>query len=361
MSVGASMMCSFPILSITFTEIVSFTGAKIEQNLQNERMGRIDVFVIIVFSHTFTKIMLLDISFQFGDSYPQGDSSGLLTNLIGALIGATVALFVFYSKTSLDKRKEREQKKQNEINQLKYFASMIEQIIKYGEKQSEGYANLSQKIKSDPLSISALELFVATNLNRLIKDADHEKIFHAYLNQFGSDVERIKKFQKIYSDLDFLYEVNELAKSAQEKLALFLIEKLTIYKKIAEEDIFNYCHVLLIKIEKEEINYQKDSFYISIKEIFVKYRSNPSIQQTVYSLQENFIIPLRDKIVDDFLKLDEGIKIAGKCREATQLYNATKLKSESTALVFQNFHDQYTETAKRIRVNTIDLKEKYNM
>lgn len=127
----------------------------------------------------------------------------LLNAVLGAAIGSGVTIWSVYLTFRKDRKKERKDKEQFQIEKVRYFQSLVKSVLIKLKPQIEYYQDIYKKIIQNPLVLPSLDLEQLNDLERLVHKVNQEDYYHAYLGQFGVSEESIKEFRRIYMALDF--------------------------------------------------------------------------------------------------------------------------------------------------------------
>ena len=257
--------------------------------------------------------------------------NSVIQNAIGCGIGSFAAIFISWIiyKDSLKKGNSEKVKVKNEeeSNQLKAFAIMLDDSIKMIIKQSKSIKALIEKLKEGPVEFPLITVYPIGGIKRIIDTITVEKTGLAYVKHFPSE-NSLNEFIKILSIMDYLY-------SEFSGLPLF-IERATINhhnRKIEFSNIFEKCNMLVIDflLDEPKKNHRRDKVW-EIKNHFDNNRGEPSNLSSAYLL---FILPLNDLMIaflnegfkDDFNK--NLVLLTSKARDNYSDINAGYAKVES--------------------------------
>lgn len=253
--------------------------------------------------------------------------------------------FNYRNDKNKDRKKKTEQEKSDKNKKdaeskdtLIYFIAHIESVTEVVDLQITSYAEHSKRLKDQPLESHVLGMYVMEDLNRALFRLDHEKLFHAYLDHYGRDKERIKRFQNIFQELAYISKLCEHADKAQERHQEELIRNLTQYKDLSEEQIMTFATLVTNKIRYSKLDYANDNFYCLLNDSITKYHKDGPKIPSIHYMQEKFIEPLRNALMN-FRHIDAGVDILDNCRRATWLYNGTVRSSEMESDNFTAYHN----------------------
>ena len=293
--------------------------------------------------------MLLDIVFQSGEFYGQTASSSWITQY-GPLIAVASGFTLLFIQTWLGRWKERRQKKEEEKNSLTYFIALLGRVIKIVEKQLVSYEEHAVNINKEPFGRHLMQVYIAEDLNRIIRLLNDDKIFHAYIGKFGNGDQSILDFQNVVGQLDLIHAIYEQANTSQKNHLSDLIERLERYKDLSEEKVLNYSAGLANFIKQNDPEKAKsDPIYALLNESVGDYHKNAPKPLTIEYLQICFINPLKEKLVEKFRNNIEGMEIANNCRKATWLYNETISKSKVSSEEFKSHCNTFKDALETLK------------
>jgi hypothetical protein len=206
-------------------------------------------------------MMALDIFFQFGEFISHGSNVSVFSwwELIKALsfLSVPCAIYLYFKKRSDDKEEAEEKKRKENENDVKYFNTVIDDILKDIPSQINDYEKYADDLKREPYKTHALGIVSPENLNRIVNKFDQQQIFHSYINQFNEqDKDKaIKSFMELYKSLDTYLIIYNNAITVNEKLNEFVARKTNDeYLKIFTKNITSTLYKLHIDIEiKKEL------------------------------------------------------------------------------------------------------------
>jgi hypothetical protein len=307
-------------------------------------------------------ITLALFSINYGEFHNQGDGNFLvkmLPSIVGSLIGVGGSLILYYKKTKDDKinddAKALAEKTKIETNTLNYFIALVKSVLKISVQQADHYKAHADNLTNKPFEHHFLTTVIAEDINRVLHELEHERIFHSYLGKFGNDTARIEKFQKIFSRLDYIEAVYKDLLKIEEKLEEELLNKKIKYKELAEEDIRNFCGRLANAIKHSDPQYQQNPFYNLLNSSILSYHNNKPNPETLEYLQSGFIEPVKVAIVRQFMNIPEAVHIADTCRKATWLYSEIKMRSETLGKDFYRGETELKKVSEELKDLTSDL------
>jgi len=311
---------------------------------------------------------LIDFTFQSGEFAEA--SSGFVETFLGTLVGIGTPLAVFYLETKRDKKKtesektvkedeERKARDRRELDTLNYFAAGVEHAISYAEKQGQYYIEHANDLRTNPLENNLSRTIITLDLERSVNRFDHERIFHAYLSQFGNSLDQIKIFRSIYGKLDFLHAYRAEIISVQEHYLKNLHKRILKYKELVEEQIDAHCSVLANHIEHNDPHYSTNQFFISLNECLLNFHRSekPKNDQQggLYHIQGSLVEPLKSKLAERHLNIPAAVAILENCRRATWLLNETIAEVNSTADNFEEFGKELIKISGALKERAANL------
>lgn len=299
-------------------------------------------------------MLIINIVFQSGDFYNE-DTSSFLENLLGAFIGAGAALLVFYLESRRERNNRRNERIQSDTNTLNYFIALLKSVLKIAEKQSGYYKEHKDNLTNKPFEQHFLNTVIAEDVNRILHNFDHERVFHSYLARFNNDMSRIETFQKIFSRLDLIEAIYKDAIKIHEKLQEELMTSKLKYKDLAEEETKSYCAELINVIRQSDPNYADNPFWNLLNNAILDYHQNKPERETIEYMQSAFINPIKVAIISNFRHIPEAMIIANNCRKATWLYSEIKLRSETLGNDFDRANTSMSKTIEELRDFAKDL------
>ncbi len=183
-----------------------------ENQMQCLILGRGNICVI---GHN-NKNMVIDIIFQSGDFY--GEPSNimdfifqLISECVGAFIGAGFAVLLFYKQNRRDKVKEETNIKNKAEDDMNYISFLVEDVVSDQEKQNQKlvafFTTSSLKTTSQ---IKQLESIPMQNIIRLQRFLDEPDTYNSFMLVFGrKNKDNINKFKNITNSIDYLIKGNE--------------------------------------------------------------------------------------------------------------------------------------------------------
>ncbi len=260
--------------------------------------------------------------------------SGALPEMLGALIGAYAAIWIFFSQTKKEKKKERdrEEKELNEKNS--YLGSLLQSSINLAKKQNSGIKEFYEEIDSNPLDIPLVAIHPKQDLERLSKVIDNEDYYHAFLNKHGSNLENIKLYRRIAGAVDYLNsQINQMFE-VQDKGQKFDHER-----KIKYKELFDRARDYSAELGKQ---YQQSNppLHKFIGDVLLKYYNGLNNSFDLKYHQDNLVTPLKEGYVKHFINIPEVRQITNDLKNATLIYSEIITQNENHSNSFKEFHTQ---------------------
>lgn len=308
----------------------------------------------------------MDLIFQYGDFYLASENSSILEGLliasIGALIGAGLAalsaIYIFKKTLKAERDRDFELRNRRDKELLQYFSGLIWNIIGFADKQKSNYLKFAKDLKNKPFKHNHLLMVVNYDLKRVENKIDQNLIYHAYLNQIGAKNTDVGKFTKIYSNLDYIDSLIDLAMKENEN-GQKNIENISMrYKEIADILLRQAAHfsekIKLTSPEDDNINLMCRI----VDDVLSGYISNLKDPSDVVYYQGNLVVPLRDKLTSHLSEpnCEQIVKLA---REATVLYRDIQLNSDHLAKSFEHYSYELAKAGEELKDKSKELLKKF--
>lgn len=129
--------------------------------------------------------------------------------IIGAGIGVYGAWYFFRQTLENDKIKEEQKRKIYLLNRLKWTKELLKDVIKQANDQADKYIEQGNEIKANPYKIHFVQLLASNQMERL-QSIDSQDLFDAFIDQFGDNIETVKKYKDFLSKIDFISKSLEM-------------------------------------------------------------------------------------------------------------------------------------------------------
>ena len=291
----------------------------------------------------------MDIVFQFGEFWLEQNSS-FWVSLLGALIGAGVALLLFLLEGKRIRKNERQSLEKELLDLFDYLNELIKGIKTSTQKQATAFETHANNLKNTPYGLPLVEIQINQDLDRISNKMNLERLYQSYLLKNGNEEGSKKEFKKLISTIDHAKFIIDQAKSSQEKHFERQTSKLEEFKDLAEEQTLNQATLFADGIRASDPDFEHNAFYQTINECVSNYYTDQPDPITVEYLQSDFINPFKLLLVANFRHIGQGLYLADKCRKATWLFSEIKVNAESAA-------DEFTDYAKNLVEDLEELDE----
>lgn len=281
--------------------------------------------------------------------------SGALAEMIGALIGAGAAVWIFFRQTKKEKQKEndKEQKELNEKNH--YLGSLLQSSISLARVQNEGIKKFYEEINGNPLYIPLIPIVPNQDLEGLSQLIYNEGYYHAFLNKYGNGIENVKKYRHIASSINFLNSQIDQMFDMQDKKQKFDHERKKDYKALF--DRARDCTVeLWIRNEKSN-----PDLHESIGKILKKYYEELTGSCELECHQENLVEPLKNMLFDKFKNLPEVYKIFNDLKNATLIYSEIQTQNKNYSNDFKKIYSLINKAVDNLETNGSELIKEFKI
>lgn len=194
----------------------------------------------------------MDIIFQSGEFYSDSSFwSDLGVQVAGAVIGAIVAIYLFFRQFDTNKLLDENKKIEYDDDKLKYLSSSLESIIELIELQINGIEKFISEVSIDFVDVPLLSIYPTHDIDRLVNKINHEDYYHAFIRQNRDIKDATKRFKKIYSILDYLESVLKQMMQYLERERLHDYDRKVQFKKHVEDSEKYYF--VAIKATNDEL------------------------------------------------------------------------------------------------------------
>ena len=272
--------------------------------------------------------------------------SKLFLAILGPFIGVGGSLWLYYLKTRQDKGREEKFKIEENDDLLNYFSSLSNNLIYVFNIQAELIGEFANVKRTDPFRVeNEIKLKVNRDVER-IQELDQAKIIKAYNKRFGHNKNTLLKFTKIYSSLDYFYEIKnqlkELVKLDHE-ISIELSNKFASYASAVQMD----CADLVGKGRNNKLpnTSEYNTMWREISRIMVQYFDQfENGVTTIPQAKELFIDPIRTYLIDNFSNLSETEIIIKGCKRAGDQYKTIEQFQIGSAVKFLSIKERIEET-----------------
>lgn len=251
----------------------------------------------------------MDIVFQFGEFTGEDSSfwSDLLIQLSGAIIGAVVAVWLFFRQIKSQKDKEEADKIQLHKDRLQYLDFLLKDATLLIDRLVNSLELFSTSVKKDPSILPRLGMVSIDVFYRIGVKIDQEHYFHAYkaLSKNEDDV------SKMFSITDFYHGTLTDLRESYRKVADYDYERRKIFGQTIMQLVDSMANALkLLGKGKPEYDIVNDG-------IFMYYASlNPDPSDFI-SIRDNFLSPFSGRVVKykNTSELSDVITIVSKANK----------------------------------------------
>ncbi len=296
--------------------------------------------------------MFFDFIFQNGDFYYEQIHSSIW-DFLTTLGGIGIPVCLFYLGLRAQKKKENTQKEEKQYDRLRYFATLVENIITICDKQKENCKTFSSMFESNPIVFPELEIIIGTDIKRVVVSLNQEETYHAYLKRFGNDTKRINTFRQIYSYLDYVDKIYDEHLSMLDKYKIDFKNLNSKYKE-KSENLMDYIALLINRIKFNDPNYQENKFWNFINNLILNYYDKITEKNIQYDF-DSFINPLKHGIVNDFRDITESEEIMFNAKNTTYLYTDIVRLSNEISTNFIRYSDFFDDAYKKLKEFSDDL------
>ncbi|MGZ4072715.1 MAG: hypothetical protein ACXVDZ_04335 [Bacteroidia bacterium] len=251
---------------------------------------------------------------------------------------AYMAYYIFVKETKRDKTKEDERKKQDQIDKLFFFSTLVGNAIDSAVQQKDNIKEHIRNVKKDDVNFHIITWISVNDIRRITQELNLEEYLLAYTNYYDGDRKAtVKEFMNIISGIDYLQEVFEQIPNSLELAQKYDDERKTTIASLFAKS-YNLLGDLFIYLQQNS-----PSEYAILNEIMKKFHENkPDDLSKVEFYNEYFFIPINDFCVKN-LKPEEQIleqfkELAILTRDCKQTFNQIKFENNRiNAELFDDF------------------------
>ncbi len=275
----------------------------------------------------------MSIVFKLGEHYYEANEGSILIQFIlttfGAFLGFGFALLLYYINNRLDKKKQNNKQTVDNLNKIKYYKLLIENIIDDTKRQMSSLDKFNKEQAKDLLDIK-IPMKVPTNdIKRLI--TINKDIFEAFNDFNHQDDKWIENLRKMHTNIDFIEAtLSEISIITSRHLESCMRNIIDIKQKI--ELIPDRLSSFAFFLQKElgETRWQND-LYTFIDTEIKNYGELINQKADFNTFENEYLKPLIEKIMDNFKEepfLEEIIFLSKNSR-----VKMTDIKTEVTDLM----------------------------
>lgn len=294
--------------------------------------------------------MLLEI-IQQPNNFLEGFSSTLIATL--------TALFIFLLERRWEKKKDRQITREGHVNNMKYFHALIRGIVDFVREQKNGYHEHIERVLQNPTEYQAVPMVLPEDLYRLLNNNLHSPLFHSFLAIKENNQENVNAFTRLFSNLDYVKRLYEQANDNQKRYQENIHSAKVGYRDLVQDKIMRDSASHLAIMRQALPNAEQDPLYQIINNIFIAYYANRPGHITIQYLQENFVVLLRDRIIENDIHTETTIHLTELCRQATFMYNDIIFQSTTIANDFRAHEQSFAEVEEIIIPYVESLRVEY--
>lgn len=264
--------------------------------------------------------------------------------IVSALIGAGVALLVFYFTIQNDKRKEK--KKQEEIYNIKieYLRSLIPKTREFAEGTIEELNSTINKIFENNIDLFPLNYVVNSSLDRMKEILKDEGYFSAYIHTFGKD--KIKEYNNLSDIVEFFISQTKQVHIEDNNTFERDIARKEKFFNLTEEILSETSYILktdlLSETDKQTINTSLVDFYAQHPESFTN--------KITYGYRFKYIRQLLEFFSANYSSVISLHPYFSKIKQASKLFK-----------LIQTYNDEHAKYLAMIRATLKEAIEEYDL
>jgi hypothetical protein len=290
----------------------------------------------------------MDIIFQSGEFYSDSSFwSDLIIQVVGAVIGAFVAIYLFFRQLNTNKISEESKKFEYEVDKLKYLATSLDSIIGLIQLQIEGIENFIEEVSKNYIDVPLLSIYSTHDIDRLVNKINHEDYYHAFIRQ-NRDIENAaKRFKKIYSVLDYFESVLNQMMQYLERERLHDYDRKVQFKKHVEDSEKYYFSALNSSND--------DSLKRELNELIIHYMERRDVKADDLTIPKSEFLDPAISIMVQFMKTNTAFHDA-----ATQIKMA---RTTYFGITQSNMHmiENFTRYGEGLKENLIRIREEMTL
>lgn len=208
----------------------------------------------------------------------------ILPHIIGAFIGATSALLLFYMGIRRERKMEERRRVKEHKEKMDYFKSLSKICLEHSKDVTEGLEAFCKKIESNPQTLPLVPIYATDDLNRLSKLLDNQDYFHSFIDEFKGNKDSINYYRSIANSIDFfsaqlkqVYEMQEIKVNKDYERRKIYVDRV---QQIEDELQFiadqhqgtkpNFSKFIFNTIDNYHVVQKKNNNFSNIEDYFVK-------------------------------------------------------------------------------------------
>ncbi|HMK16620.1 MAG TPA: hypothetical protein VK492_00350 [Chitinophagaceae bacterium] len=277
------------------------------------------------------------------------------SNIIAALIGASISLFVLVVTMFWERWKSVAEIKRNRKKKLIYCAALIKPIISYSDKQSQNIKKFAESLAKDPLKFPLLTFAPKSDLDKFINKVDEQSIFEAYTSLYTPYSKSVKEFKSITSTINYqnlqMDQVLEMVKTSQE---------LDHERKLKLKDCLKSATDLAANSIANQTLQQHPELLHLLDNSLANYLSNRKDVSDLKYAYDAFINPVKQGIVQhQFYQIPVGLQLANFLHEADEIYHDIIMQMDSLKDDFLQICENYAESNDNLKTHSAKLLKDY--
>jgi hypothetical protein len=221
-------------------------------------------------------------------------AADLVVGIIGTVIGFLLGFVLYFRELTDAKLKEELDTQQRHIDQIRWLAGVLRQLVAYATQQVEEVEVFAQKIKEDPSTIHQLPTIASYAVQRLMSP-DNAPTFHAYNTVFSSDSDKETTYRDLIKKSDFVAAHTTFTLDKFQNYIASLYRKQLVIKELVQEATDDLSTIgFLMKPKGELSKYYKTELYDTLGNALIEYNISPGYKnQSLRELTDNFTKPLQ--------------------------------------------------------------------
>lgn len=291
----------------------------------------------------------------------------LLATILSAFIGALGAYMVaertiksdredYQQQLADNKSTEEQQESQRKKEKLLYFVWLLEQIFNTINEQNKNYKGLYKQMKANELAFHKLISQGSYDHKRLV-ELNQEEIFQAYVKVVGLTDENRNFIRELYSKIDFLdgvtKEVFRLFQSMHLEVHAMKIQYQNYLEEIREE-VAGVADNINSELGAARVT---DPLWKFLNKALVDYNKTMPEDADVDWHHPNFLRPLQETLVKEFINKVEVKPIVIKGRRASVLASRIKFSTSNMADTISAYMTKIDKVLAKLEEDITVLKD----
>lgn len=286
--------------------------------------------------------------FSYGDNYYENSNLlwDLLVNFVGIVFSFITAYIILKIQINHDKKKEQKNIEDIYFSHYNLIKELITDTISTSEKQIANVKEFIKKLKENPFQENSLYFYIFPELRRFQK-LENEMTFKSFMYKLNSFPDKNNIYKKIYNGMDYIEKSNEIIeKSHTELMASY--DRLQLKYKDKVDEISNRVHVFIGSLNlanKPELEVYEA--FIKQQNLFIELSKEP---QGINVIDNKYLQPIRELIVDKLTNIPECINILVKTKEAGIILGDLKYEAEKKAEFIDKEVGRFSEVLGKLKV-----------